>query len=223
MILYAKLIIAYNSIKIEVKKLSDNCDKVNVECYVYISGNYIFHEMKTINPPGRTFPTAQSISFTGLTRNWQYRFLAYSMYDANGDGTGTGTWLESETSNIVIVSTLNRPYDWEWETNFTEVMEFDLFFGDGENYIIIMPAGEWNRFLSKIDEFRDYVGLTKLNKTYSSGREFNASLYNEAIGAINDMRNHFGSGFSSIPLKPVGYELGASDLHLLRDTLNSIT
>jgi hypothetical protein len=216
--------ITHSSVTIKVNALPDNCDKVKIESYIYSNGNYVYDSMQFIDPPGRTFPTAQTATFTGLYRGLSYRFFAYSAYDANGDGTGTGTWLESEQSNIVTVSTLNRPDNWDWVTNFYSGMEFTVYnIGTANYYYYIMPAAEWNSFLAKINEFRAYKNLSTVNfPTYTRDADFTAAVYNLAVNAINAMSAYF-VGYTAIPTKSSGSELTATDFTRLRNTLNSIS
>lgn len=214
--------ITHSSVTIRVDALPDNCDKVKIESYIYSNGNYVYDSMQFIDPPGRTFPTAQTATFTGLYRGWSYRFFAYSAYDANGDGTGTGTWLESEYSNEITVSTLNRPDNWAWVTSFYSGMEFTIYNIGTTNYYYIMPAAEWNSFLAKINEFRAYKNLSTVSfPTYTRDVDFTAAVYNLAVNAINAMSAYF-VGYTAIPTKSSGAELTANDFFRLRNTLNSI-
>lgn len=146
-----------------------------------------------------TTTTSRSYSHTGLAENtyYEYRVRAY-----NSDGSSSGV----TTSETTLKS---RPSNFSWHTAKISGEPFNC------------TANEWNDFLGRINEFRQYKGLS----TYGSftiavtGDYALATQINQARTAINDM--------SPPTAAPSSVSSGgiclASTLNGLRDSLNSIS
>jgi hypothetical protein len=208
--------VTYSSVGINVGALPGNCDRVKVECYEV---NNTLVATNWIDPVGRTFP-ASGTTFTGLNRNYSYKFIATAAYDASGDGTGTGTWIESGPSAEVLVTTLNRPDNWAWSYNMVSGGAVYQSSYDPNTRILtayIMPATEWWNFLLKINDFRTYMGLADYQfLNVNAGDGCTPAIINDAIDAINAM---FTTGL--IPHVSAG-NVPASIFTTMRDKLNSL-
>ena len=100
-----------------------------------------------------------------------------------------------------------RPYNWNWYSTIEQGQPIKL------------SALEWNDFCSKINEFRDYCGLSSYNftKVYR-GQKIKSSVVNEARTAIADIPGHGG-----LPNRTwSGHEITAYYFKQLRIALNRI-
>lgn len=78
--------------------------------------------------------------------------------------------------SIVVTTDAKRPDYFYWSNPKRQGQPFNVY------------AYEWNAFLNKINEFRDYKGLSRYPFTMaSSGAVFTASMFNEAVYAIRAM------------------------------------
>lgn len=136
-------------------------------------------------------------TFTGLTQNTTYTFK----------GVAFDVALKTSTSKSITVTTTNRPDNWVWVNAKTSGANFNL------------TASEWNSFTAKINEFRTYKTLAAYSfTTVSSGTNFQAYMFNQAITAINAMTPPTAPPTS----KSTGDVIMASYFITLRDSLNSI-
>lgn len=140
------------------------------------------------------------LTFGGLSSGLQYEFYAVMKLTANSP---------DDITNTLAVSTLSsRPSDFAWTYYKNSGYEFNLY------------AFEWNNFFAKINEFREYKGLSTYSFTTAySGFDFFAYMFNEAIYAISAM-------FPSYALPATvssGTEVYAYQLNGLVSSLNSIT
>ena len=70
--------------------------------------------------------------------------------------------------------TPTRPRDWVWESRIKQGAPIEI------------SASEWNSFCDRINEFREYDGLSAYNFTHVyKGDAISASIVNEARSAIN--------------------------------------
>ena len=81
-----------------------------------------------------------------------------------------------------------------------------------------LKATEWNSFTSKINEFRDWKGLSDYSFTTAvKGNTFTAAMFNQAVTAINAM-------YSNNPLSSVskGSTVTAYILNNIVSVLNNV-
>lgn len=101
-----------------------------------------------------------------------------------------------------------RPLNWSWDTNKVSGSSFKLL------------SSEWNRFTSRVDDFRVYKGLSEFLFTpVYTGENFRASHFNDARNAIANMNPGLPAPF----FVNSGEDLRADVLNHLKDSLNSIT
>lgn len=166
--------------------------------------------------------TTGSHWITGLISGKQYEFKVSSFY------TVGGVDLESRDSsgNIGYSSsvfyTINaRPSNWAWVTNIAQGQNVYDVIG---KLIFIVRATEWNSFTNRVNDFRNYKGLS--NYTFTSAsyfNDFNRTILNEGLNAIRDMSAHFTGGNTLPSNLNVGDPIIiASYFTRMRDCLNSI-
>jgi len=187
-----------NTIDVRVADgMSGNWDYIRV--YAYDNG--ISPSYKDI-----TYTDYQSgtriVTWTNLSTGLQYKFNARTYYTYNSVALDSVYW-----SNDLYVTTISRPSDFSWPTaNVVSGVDFNL------------PFSDWNAFTQRINEFRQYKGLSNYSfTTVSSGGTFYASVFNEARNAIYDMNS---IGLPSV--KYSGDNVNASDLNGLVSCLNAI-
>lgn len=150
--------------------------------------------------PTSTNSTSFSRSFADvLEENTDYVCnVAYPVYPA--------TWLGAESFTTDSFGA-TRPYNWNWYSTVEQGAPIKL------------TALEWNDFCSRINEFRDYSGLSSYDFTrVSRGDPIEASVVNEARSAISSI-----SGHGSLPSKArSGRAITAAFFNDLKDALNYI-
>lgn len=100
-----------------------------------------------------------------------------------------------------------RPDNWQWETAKVANQPFS------------MKATEWNNFCQRINDFRQYQGHNRYSFTeVTKGQNFEAYMYRQARSSIMAMNPPVWVP----PSRNSGDPIYASDLNLLRDSLNSI-
>lgn len=107
------------------------------------------------------------------------------------------------TKSITVSS---RPASFSWTYSKTAGADFNL------------KATEWNSFTSKINEFRDWKGLSDYSFTTAvKGNTFTAAMFNQAVTAINAM-------YSNNPLSSVskGSTVTAYILNNIVSVLNNV-
>lgn len=164
---------------------------------IYLDGSYV-----------GSVPNTTATIF-GLSSSTTYQFCV-SAY--NNDGESSRTCLNVTTDSQPVT----RPPDWQWSYNIQSGGDvYNTVFDNGIIKVYIMPATEWNDFTARINEFRNYKGLSNYNfTTVYSEDDCTPSIINEAVNAINEM------GFN-IPTVTNGNVL-ASVFIDMRDSLNSI-
>lgn len=155
---------------------------------------------------GQTWYTIPVTSSTGTsTGTYTITGLAAGTATAiEGQGQWNGVWYSVESA--YAVTQRPRPSSWSWYSNKYSGGYFNI------------TAGEWNAFCIRINEFREYKGLSQYPFTYAlSGRPVTATQYNEARNAINVMN-------TNIPVyRNSGDIIYASDLNHLMIGLNGVT
>jgi hypothetical protein len=127
-----------------------------------------------------------------------YYFRAYAYLNVNGTSGYSGY------SNIVAYA---RPSDWAWATSKISGQPINL------------TAVEWNNFTSRINEFRVYRGLSTYSfTTVSKGMDITASIFNQAVNAINSMSPNPSATSATAKVTVIS----ASILNGIRNSLNSI-
>ncbi len=152
----------------------------------------------------------------------QYVGLGTSSYTFNTDANG-----EQFANNslylvrvVAVDSSGNTGYAERFVTVIKTKPSFSWSYPKASGSSFNIYATEWNNLLDKVNEFRQYKGLSAINTfTYAySGMEFTASMMNQPINIINTM-----SPNTSTPsVKVKGDSIFASDINRLRDSLNSI-
>jgi len=196
-----------NTIDVRVADgMSGNWDYIRIYAY----NNGITPTYKDI-----TYANYQSgtriVTWTGLTLGLQYRFNARTYYIYNSVALDSVYW-----SNDLYVTTTSRPSNFNWTTPKIQ-----------GNPVTNLTATEWNALCTRINEFRQYKGLSTISFTIlSSGGFFYASSLNEARNAIYPMNSTglFSTrlGISDVVDPNNADDLLASDLNALVNCLNNI-
>lgn len=119
----------------------------------------------------KTSSSSTTCQITGLTVGVEYKFYVHV---ENDDGQAR----DSNTITKTIGS--NRPSDWAW-TNVHSA----------GSKCTTLTATEWNSFMSRINEFRVYKGLSNYGfTTVSKGDTFTADIFNAAKTAISEISGH---------------------------------
>ena len=155
---------------------------------------------------GQTWYTIPVTSSTG-TSTGTYTITGLPPATATaieGQGQWNGVWYS--VSSAYAVTQRARPSSWSWYSSKYSGGTFNL------------TAYEWNAFCDRINEFRDYKGLSSYSFTYAySGSSFTANHYNQARNAINVMNTNIP------PYRNSGDVIYASDLNHLMNGLNGVT
>ena len=144
-----------------------------------------------------TYTGSSLMRISGLEPDTEYAI------NVNVNGTG---WLGTETFWTDEV-TSPRPDDWEWYSTIRSGRE------------IRITADEWNDFCDRINEFREYVGLSAYSfTTVRSGNPIKASYMRQAIIAINAIDGH-----GTLPASVYeGDQIKASFFTKLASALNAV-
>lgn len=136
-------------------------------------------------------------------------------------------WLRSRDSNGVvsqwmfcdILHTSDRPNNWDWSFNIASGGPIYYNTTSGSTiYAYIMAAWEYNAFTERINEFRNYKGLSNYSFTVAQQnvdltKSQLKNMLNQCITAINQM------GFN---IPAIGTTLAAQTFIDMRIALNSI-
>ncbi len=171
----------------------NNWDKVEVYRYSS-SGYYIDHKNVTTN--------GGTVTWDSLTAGTIYRFNAKSFF------TVDSTLLESVNySNTLEVTVSARPPNFQWDIPKVSGQPFQV------------TAIEWNKFTTRINDFRRYKGLSNYSfLTVEKGDTFYASTFNTAITAISAMNPPISPPSAVTPKS----DILASYLNKIVESLNSI-
>lgn len=159
---------------------------------------------------------SSSCTFTGLSPGTTYRIsvrvFAYNPWKELDNGSATASTRSSGSSGGGGGGgSESRPSNWYWRSNVQKGSRLSL------------PAGEWNQFIDRIEEFADYKGV-RLSSRYladayaSSGSQMLASQGRAACYLIGQLSP------SVAPPPPVyaGDVITAAFFLDLRSSLNSI-
>lgn len=165
--------------------------------YVAVNGN----STSPVYPPspiGSGYTTGWG-SISGLQPNTTYTAYGYVNTPSGTYATGSYTFTTLPPP---------RPSNFSWTYSKTSGGDFNLL------------ASEWNNLISKVNDFRQYKGLSSYSfTTASSGADFAAFYFNQAVTAISAMSPPTSSP-SSVSS---GQDIYASYLNGLVDSLNSIS
>ena len=160
-----------------------------------VSGFYVY-----LNDSHRTtvYGTSGTYTYNGLQSGITYK-VSVKAFDAYGN-------VSSEDYRNIQTSS-SRPSNFEWTFQKTSGGEFNI------------TASEWNVFLNKINQFREYKNLTQYNFTSASSDDiFYAYMFNQAVQAISAMN----PPVSPPSTRSSGDEIYASYFTQLKNSLNSI-
>ena len=158
-------------------------------------------------------------SYHGVTSGTAYTFndlKPSTLYVLEVVAYNSSTGLYSERATITATTLSARPSNWSWSYNIYSGGSVYNTIKSGNMFIAyIMPAAEWNNFTSRINEFREYKGLSSYSFTtvYAEGN-CTSSIINQAVNAINAM------GFSISTVS--NGNVPASVFIQMKDKLNSI-
>lgn len=172
---------------------------------------------KALNIPKGVYQPSKSTSNTNMTvsasfldSGTSYAVRAF-IVNSYGEVSYTSNWINITTPEHL------RPADWEWQSNIAvgAVVPFS------NNAFRPLTATEWNAFTKRINEFREYRGVSSYSfTTVNSNTNFTASIYNEAVAAIKGISGY--GTYLSYATSGVTDALKANLYLLLRDELNAI-
>ena len=155
---------------------------------------------------GYTSPNLAKSTISRTSNEWYPPFLqagtSYSVtwsIESSGGSTASGSGSFTTTAKAKP-----RPSEWSWSNSFPS------------GYSINVTASDWNSFCNRINQFRDFKGLSTL--TYSTayyGSRITAAQYNQARSAITSMGAVPSAVYTSSNIYP-------SEFRDLRDALNAI-
>lgn len=156
-----------------------------------------------------TIDTTSSFAYTatGLTPATEYtvNVIYFNTSVSESEYTAMGAKTIETDYNIVY-----RPSDWSWTSNIASEQPISI------------TATEWNNFRSRINEFRDYLGLSQWSFTdVSKGDDITAATCNGAIRALAAIAS--ATGIDTLPnLVSKGDEIYASFFIDLQNFLNAV-
>lgn len=172
--------------------------------YVYIDNNYAGY--CSING---TYFASNNVPVSSLTTG------AHTISLMEHSLSGACHYTEDRT----FYYTMARPSNWSWSYSIYSggPMYQTTKINDTTYYGYVMTANEWNNFLSRINQFRSYKGLSNYTGFSSivSGSSCTAAVINQAVSAINAM------GFSIAQMADK-QDVPASVFINMRDSLNSL-
>lgn len=151
-------------------------------------------------PTSSTTNTSRTVSDSFLERGCNYKVRVF-IVNSSGKVSETSSWI-----NVSVPEKI-RPNNFFWTYTKKANGNFNL------------TATEWNSFTSRINEFRDYYGLSaySFTKAYKNNT-FTAAMYNQARTAIRAI-----DGYGTyIPYVYKGDEITAYMMNILVSELNSI-
>lgn len=155
--------------------------------------------------------TSLTKTFDGLQQNTQYAANAGVVTGSGTDWIGTQYFTTKTSSGGGggdVDPTPSRPSNWQWQSA--------IYSGATMN----ISAIEWNAFTSRIDDFRNYAGLSNYGfSTVSRGQSISYWIVNQAVNGISTIP---GRGWMLPATVNTGEILTASFFTNLRDALNAI-
>ncbi len=180
----------------------DDCSLVvETSPYSDFGGGIEVWQSSYVSSGSRAYVTADLSEGT-----WYWR-----AYTTSGDPIYDSSYTSVRDLDIRV-----RPNNWYWSTSKNSGDDFNL------------TASEWNSFTDRIDEFRQYVGLTDgtYSEAYVDGN-FYAYQFNQAVNAISEMNPPISPPSTKVGISDVSNpsdadDILASDLNLLKESLNSV-
>lgn len=147
-----------------------------------------------------------AITFSGLSENTTYTATLYAVNDQGSSGTTSVTFTTDSTPGPV------RPANWSWTTAEMNALN------SGGN-VSVITAARWNAFVSRMNEFRTYKGLSSYPGQVGSDKILYASLFRSVAVGIDYMRS---LPTQSLKTVQTGQSLYGSYIIELTNTLNAI-
>ena len=173
-----------------------------IRFYLVQGPNWIEQSRQSISGNGTYNFTTSSTSLT--SGNYYAGFELY--YQQQNQSSWTYS-LNALSSNYVQV--VGRPNNFTFSSNIQSGAATTT-----------LTAGAWNNFCARINEFRQYKGLSNYSFTsVSSGSRMTAAIMAQPWDAINAINGH-----GTMPTRPSqGATIYASYFHTLAAALNNIT
>jgi hypothetical protein len=190
-----------DSISVKIDSLTGTWTGVTFD--LYINGNIVPNSNKL------AYNIGDIVTWTELTPNTTYEIQAFTFLNVS-------VQLLSLSPASITAYTSTRPNNFAW--TYAKV--------SGANFLL--TKDEWNSFTSKINEFRQYKGLSNYSFTTAvTGTNFMASMFRQARSAILEMNPPTTPPSSKVGVSEVANlsdadDILASDLNLIVSSLNSI-
>lgn len=127
----------------------------------------------------------------------------YGFRVRSGNNNGVSDW----SGYVYATTPYERPAEWLWTSSVSSGVSFKI------------TADEWNKFIARIEAYRQYKGLSSYGFTKAvKGGSFTASMYNEARNGIYNMN----PSITIPPYKNSGDKILASNINNLATSLNSV-
>ncbi|MDO4562217.1 MAG: hypothetical protein Q4C12_00125 [Clostridia bacterium] len=151
-------------------------------------------------PSTSTTNSQRIVPASFLQRGCTYNVRVF-IVNSSGRVSETSDWIR------VTIPEKVRPSDFYWTYSKISGNSFNL------------TASEWNSFTSRINEFREYCGLSAYSFTTAyTGNDFTASIYRQARTAIQAI-----DGYGTyIPYVSSGDDITADMMNVLVSELNAI-
>lgn len=166
---------------------------------------------------------AVNSSWTAATTYSLSRAGSYSIYGRLVNKS-SGAYLGYQTGTVTINIEAERPSNWSWTSTVSRGSTMPHWTSGTTTYCEPLTASEWNRFIDRIFDFFEYVGISVSgggaeNFYVSSGNRMYAGETDYARQLINEMDppTSVPSAISS------GRNMTAAYINGLKNSLNSIT
>ena len=167
-----------------------------------------FIVLLTSNTNDRTIADVQTSAGATMTMWYNDRLTPGTSYTCNCRIEGQD-WMGSRTfTTPAATPSVTRPSNWSWWSTISS------------GSTVAITASEWNSFCSRINEFREYKGLTEYYFTSAyKGNPITAAMANQLVYAIDAIPGH-----GTLPgVVSSGSKMYASFFITLRNALNAIT
>lgn len=150
-------------------------------------------------------------SLIGWSRSSSASRASFNPSDSISITSSKTSESSAETVTLYAVWGSNRPQNWSWQSLVSKGSSFGL------------TASEWNGFISRVQEFATYKGIS-LNNTYlSNGRATKGSkMLASQANAVRNLVNQLNPPTSVPSTVSSGNPITASFINGLKNSLNSI-